>query len=348
MGPTCTLQAPSPSALQFSTVAGNNPATQTFRVSVAGTCFGNVTVRPISGSNWLQVSPTSAVLGSGESGTFTVRVVSASLQGGLYSGSISLSAVSDGVVIAGSSQTVKVTLTDGSGAVLAAKPSSLTFGITTGGISTLPITISNTASGTLNWNAALQSGAPTFVSLSPNSGTNLAGGQNATVNVSVNATGVVSGQYKTGVQINATDAATGLALSTSPITIPVTINVAVSAMKLSATSLSFSTTAGANPANQTIQLSNAGGGTLKWSVGTPSQTWLSVSPSSGTTAAGGASTLTFAVNANGLAAKETAYQAKVVITPSSGSAVTVTVTLTVNAAGTPTATGSTPVPSATP
>ncbi|HWS83815.1 MAG TPA: hypothetical protein VN207_06100, partial [Ktedonobacteraceae bacterium] len=163
------------------------------------------------------------------------------------------------------------------------------------------------------------------------------------------ATGVASGQYKTSIQINATDAATGLALSTSPITIPVMINVAAPAMKLSATSLSFSTTAGANPANQTIQLSNASGGTLKWSVGTPSQTWLNVSPSSGTTtAAGGASTLTFAINANGLAASGTAYQATVVITPSNGAAVTVTVTLTVNAAGTPTATASTPVPTATP
>jgi len=347
VGPTCTLQAPSLSALQFSTVAGKDPATQTFRVAVTGTCFGDVTVTPIpaiaSGSDWLQVSPTSAVLGSGESVTFTVRVASAWLKAGLYSGSISLSAVSDGVVIA-ASQTVKVTLTDGSGAVLAAKPSSLTFGITTG-TSTLPMTISNTTSGTLNWNAALQSGAPTFVSLSANSGTNLAGGQDATVNVSVNATGVASGQYKTGIQINATDAATGLALSTSPITIPVTINVAVPTMKLSATSLSFSTTAGTNPANQTIQLSNASGGTLKWSVGTPSQTWLNVSPSSGTTTApGGASTLTFAINANGLAASGTPYQARVVITPSSGAAVTVTVTLTVNAASTPTATASTPTP----
>jgi len=343
VGPTCTLQAPSLSVLHFSTVAGNNPATQTFSVGVTGTCFGDVTVTPISSSDWLQVSPPSTVIGSGKSITFTVKPISASLKAGLYSGSISLSAVSDGVVITGSSQTVKVTLTDGSGAVLAAKPSSLTFGITTG-TSTLPITISNTTSGTLNWKAALQSGAPTFVSLSANSGTNLVGGQNATVNVSVNATGVASGQYKTSIQISATDAATGLALSTSPITIPVTINVAAPAMKLSATSLSFSTTAGVNPANQTIQLSNAGGGTLKWSVGKPSQTWFSVSPSSGTTAAGGASTLTFTINANGLAASGTAYQATVVITPSSGAAVTVTVTLTVNAAGTPTATASTPTP----
>lgn len=356
VGPACTLQAPSTSAMQFSTAQGTNPATQTFQVGVTGTCFGNVTVTPTatvaSGSGWLAVSPGSATIGSGQSATFTVQVTSASLSTGVYSGSISLSAVSDGVVIAGSSQTIKVTLANGSGAVLAVSPSSLTFDSTTG-TSTQPITISNTATGGLNWKASLQSGAPAFVSLSPTSGTNLAGGQNATVNVAVDATGVASGQYKTSVQISATDVGTGLALSNSPITIPVTINVAAPAMKLSATSLSFSTTAGSNPADQTIQLSNVGGGTLTWSVGKPSQSWLSVSPSSGSCAAGSSSTLTFAINASGLAASSTAYQATVVITPSSGAALTVTVTLTVNAAGNPTATAtatatSTPGATATP
>jgi len=142
------------------------------------------------------------VIGSGQSATFTVSVASALLKPGLYSGSISLSGVSDGVVIAGSSQTVKVTLD----------------------------------------------------------------------------------------------------------------NEAAPAMQLSATSLSFSTTAGSNPASQTIQLSNVGGGTLKWSVGKSSQSWLSVSPSSGTTTAGSSSTLTFAINAPGIAASGTPYQATVVIT----------------------------------
>jgi hypothetical protein len=354
VGPACTLQAPSTSMMQFSTVQGTNPAAQTFNVSVTGTCFGNVTVTPVAtmvtDSGWLAVSPGSATIESGQSATFTVQVNSASLKAGLYSGSISLSAVSDGVVIAGSSQTIKVTLANGSGAVLAVSPSSLTFNSTTG-TSSQTITISNTATGGLNWTAALQSGAPAFVSLSATSGTNLAGGQNATVDVSVNATGVASGQYNTSVQISATDVGTGLPLSNSPITIPVTINVAAPVMKLSATSLSFSTTEKSNPADQTIQLSNTGSGTLTWSVGKPSQSWLSVSPSSGSCAAGSSSTLTFTINVSGLAASSTAYQATVVITPSSGAAVTVTVTLTVNAAGTPTATAtatSTPQATATP
>ena len=241
IGPACTLQAPVPSTMQFSAVTGSNPAAQTFSIGVTGTCFGNVTVTPIvtvaSGSGWLAVSPTSAVIGSGQSATFSVTVTSAALKVGVYSESISLSGVSDGIVIAGGSQTVKVTLTN----------------------------------------------------------------------------------------------------QTAP------------AMQLSTTSLSFSTVVGTNPANQTIQVSNVGGGTLNWSVGTPSQSWLSVTPTSGSCVAGSASTLTFAVNASGLAASTTTYQATVVITPSSGAAVTITVTLTVNAAtSTPTSTStSTPTPMAT-
>jgi hypothetical protein len=251
IGPACTLQAPVPSTMQFSAVTGSNPAAQTFRIGVTGTCFGNVTVTPsvtvASGSGWLAVSPASAVIGSGQSATFSVAVTSAALKAGVYRGSISLSGVSDGVVIAGSSQTVKVTLT----------------------------------------------------------------------------------------------------------------NQAAPAMQLSTTSLSFSTTVGTNPANQTIKISNVGGGTLNWSAGSPSQSWLSVTPTSGSCVAGSASTLTFAVNASGLAASTTAYQATVVITPSSGAAVTVTVTLKVNAANTPvssvtatpvasTPVASTPAPTTTP
>ena len=343
VGPACTLQAASLSAMLFSAVVGSNPATQTFRISVTGTCFGNVTVRPIpvmaSGSGWLSIFPTSVVLGSGQSATFTVGVTSASLKASLYSGSILLSAVSDGVVIAGSSQAVKITLAVGSGAVLAANPSSLTFNFNTTTAALMqPLTISNTASGALNWKATLQSGAPTFVSLSANSGANLVAGHDATVNVSVNPTGVMHDQYKTSVQISATDAVTGLALSTSPITIPVTINLAEPVMQLNPTSLSFSTTAGTNPTDQTIQVSNINAGTLKWSIGKPSQSWLSVSPLSGSSAAGSGSTLTFAINAKGLSASGTSYQATVVITPSSGAPVTVPVTLLITTAATPQAT----------
>lgn len=46
--------------------------------------------------------------------------------------------------------------------------------------------------------------------------------------------------------------------------------------------LSFTANEGENPANQTLSISNAGSGSMSWSV-TDDQTWLSVAPSNGTT-----------------------------------------------------------------
>ena len=65
-------------------------------------------------------------------------------------------------------------------------------------------------------------------------------------------------------------------------------------------SLSFAGTAGgANPPNQTLDVTNTGGGgALAWTA-TDSATWLSVSPGSGSTP----STLTVSVASAGLAAK---------------------------------------------
>src|SRR5262249_3070903 len=65
---------------------------------------------------------------------------------------------------------------------------------------------------------------------------------------------------------------------------------------VSPSSLSFTATAGgANPANQSLSITNTGGGTLNWSA-TSNASWLSVSPASGTAP----STLTASVDITGL------------------------------------------------
>jgi len=99
---------------------------------------------------------------------------------------------------------------------------------------------------------------------------------------------------------------------------------------VSPTSLSFTATAGgANPANQTISITNTGGGTLNWTA-SDNQTWLTLSPASGTAP----STLTASVSTTGLAAGT--YNATITITATgaTNSPLSVPVTLTVNAAGT--------------
>ena len=83
-----------------------------------------------------------------------------------------------------------------------------------------------------------------------------------------------------------------------------------------------------NPAAQTVNVQNPGGNTLTWTVGTPSQTWLVVSPTTGSDAAGQVTPYHFNVNVAGLTAGT--YTATVVITPSVGAPVTVNVALTIN------------------
>ena len=77
-----------------------------------------------------------------------------------------------------------------------------------------------------------------------------------------------------------------------------TVNPATPVLATTPASLSYTATAGgANPAAQSINVSNTGGGTLSWTV-SDNQTWLTESPVSGT----GAGTISVAVNIAGLAA----------------------------------------------
>jgi hypothetical protein len=328
--PPCTLQAPSVKSETFSSEAGQNPGTQTFTIGIIGNCSGNVTITPTTSGAWLSVSPASANVSSGGSATFTVSVNTSGLAANSYSGSISLAAVNNGITITGSPQTVSVTLTVVSAPALTTNPSSLSFNLATG-IASQQITIDNSGGGPLNWSAALDSSAPSFVSISSaSSGNGLQGGSAASITITVNATGLQGGSnYSTIVTISGVDPATGQAVNGSPAIIPITITIAAPSMHLDQTSLTFNTTAGTNPASQSITITNTGGGTLSWSVSPPGASWLSVTPNSGNADSGGGSTATFSVDVTGLTAGT--YTATVTFTPSGGGGPqTVTVTLTVN------------------
>jgi hypothetical protein len=98
---------------------------------------------------------------------------------------------------------------------------------------------------------------------------------------------------------------------------------------VSPSSFSFSATAGgANPANQSLSITNTGGGTLNWTA-SDNATWLSVSPTSGTAP----STVTVSVNITGLAAGTYNGTITVSATGATNTPVNVPVTLTVNNPG---------------
>ena len=67
--------------------------------------------------------------------------------------------------------------------------------------------------------------------------------------------------------------------------------LAAAALSVSPTSFSLQASKGTNVSSRTVQISNSGNGTLKWSVVAPTATWVRVSPTSGTNA--GTLTLTF-------------------------------------------------------
>ncbi len=331
--PPCTLSAPSITQLTFAAEAGSNPAAQTFTVGATGACAGNIAVTPTvtlqNGANWLAIAPAVAPMTSGKNTSVTVTVTSATLVAGTYTGSVSLAATNGGVAIAGSPQVVTIALTIGATPALAVGPASATINTTTGQTS-LPLTVTNNGGSNMNWTATLANNAPTFVTLSVTQGSNVAGGGNQQLDINVNATGLLGGSsYTTSVVVTATDPVTGNPVANSPMTIPVIINVAAPAMQLNTTTLSFTATAGgSNPAAQTVVITNTGGDGLKWTAGTPSAPWLTVSPATGNDASGATSNITFTANITGLAAGQ--YSATVVITPSVGSAITVTVNLTVS------------------
>lgn len=98
---------------------------------------------------------------------------------------------------------------------------------------------------------------------------------------------------------------------------------------VSPSSLSFTATAGgSNPANQTISITNTGGGTLNWSQ-TDNASWLTVTPASGTAP----STLTASVNISGLTAGTYNGTITVSATGATNTPVSIPVILTVNSSG---------------
>ena len=120
--------------------------------------------------------------------------------------------------------------------------------------------------------------------------------------------------------------ATGATTVSVPVTFTVTAAPVPPAIGASPTSLSFTAQqGGANPATQTLSLSNTGGGTLSWSAN-DSAPWLTVSPASGT----GNGTVTVSVTTGALTAST--QTGTMTLSATGATTVSVPVTFTVTAA----------------
>jgi hypothetical protein len=111
-----------------------------------------------------------------------------------------------------------------------------------------------------------------------------------------------------------------LPVTFTPVGAPPSVPPAIGA---SPTSLSFAVTQGSgNSSNQTLSLSNTGGGTLSWSA-SGSSSWITVNPASG--AGNGVVTVSVATGATAVGT----YNGSITLSAIGGSSITVPVTLVV-------------------
>ncbi len=298
----------SPGSLSFQSVAGSgNPPGQSIAVSNGGN--GSLSWSTSDNASWLSVSPAS---GSGN-GTIMASVSTAGLAAGTYNGTITVSA--SGASNSPRTIPVSLTVTAAPTPTIGLSPTTVTFGATQGGANPAnqSLTISNTGTGTLNWTV---SDNANWLTLSPSSGTG-----NGTVTMSVNSAGLAVGTYNGTITVSATGA------TNTPRTVPVSLTVTAApapTIGVSPSSLTFAANqGGANPANQSLSISNTGTGTLNWTA-SDNATWLTLSPGSGN----GNGTVTVSPNITGLTAGT--YNATITVSGTGATnSPTIPVTLTI-------------------
>jgi uncharacterized protein (TIGR03437 family) len=313
-----TLVVNSNSLTFTQTLGGNAPANQTLNITSNGQPLNFSVAAANPGSvQWLTV--TGNTTGT-TPGSVTIAADGSKLSAGTYNGTVTITAP-------GASNTpllVPVTLTVAPGTI-SATPTSLTFTQIAGG--TVPaaqtVAVASTPAGLPFTVAANTKDGGTWLTATPTSGTT-----NVGIQISVAAGTLAPGTY-TGTVTITSSGATG-----SPLSIPVTFTVTSSLALTSApASLTFSYITGTTvPAAQTVQITSSGANTT-FTVATSTKdggTWLTATPTSGTTPA----PLSISVSPASLSAGT--YTGTVTVTsPNSLTPLTIPVSLTVTAIPTP-------------
>ncbi len=325
------LAGPIPSFPRLSfdaSLGGQNPSNQTVTVSNVGTGIMTWTAVVTSGS-WLSVSPASGI----NTGTLTVSVNISGLSTGNYTGTIQIAAPFADY----SPQNITVTLAL---VQISFSPTSLNFTAFEGGANPADQFVNITPNGRAlwNWTATISSiTGGNWLSVTPSGRTGiLIGSLGDSTRVKVNIAGLVPHSYSATIQIGATPIfEDGLAGPKQTVTIPITLTFSSGPpppqfpqIALSSNSLLFSAQpGGANPANQTVLISNTGIGTLGWTATIVSGFWVGISPLSGN----GDSSLTVSANITGLFAGTYSGTIRIAATSASNSPQVITVTLAVGA-----------------
>jgi uncharacterized protein (TIGR03437 family) len=313
----------SPTSLSFSSANGVTPNPQVLSVSANVTTPFTVT----SSASWLTVSPTS---------TNTTANLSVSVSpSGLAANSTNTATLTFSAN--GATQTVNVTYVVGSGSgtgnnVTVACVTSC--GATQPGMSFSAQAGSGNLTGTLSIVSASGASGVSFTVQATSTGgtwlsTNAGSGTLTTpynpLTVTVNPAGLSAGSYTGNIAIVPTGGTT--------VNVPVSLTVtAAPTISATPTTLSFSFRAGDNaPAPQAINVSGGGTALTFSATASPSGTWLSASPATGTTPATGTAPVTVTVNPTNLSPGTYPGTVTIAGTGTATGTVTVNVTLTVTA-----------------
>jgi len=324
-----------PSALSFAAPAGGqSPAPQTITLSsTSGTDVVSYTVTGVSQggapSTWLFASPTSGSTASGN--VVTVNIFSSSLPAGSYSGSVTLAATnSGGAATANSPVVIPVSLQVTTGSITLSA-TSLVFNYTLGGASppNQTLTVGSSTSNPLTFTAVATSTPTAWLSVTPTSGTT---GSSGTLTVSVDGTKFTSPGNYGGGTITITSPGAG----NSPVLVNVTTIVSAGTISAPATTLSFvQASGGSAPPAQTIAVTGSPA-PLNFTVATSTTpaggTWLSATPTSGTTPGN------VSVSVNGSTLSVGQFTGQVVITSAGASGSPITVPIVLNVTNPATAT----------
>ena len=264
---TGSLKA-SPESISVKTAVGSDAASTSFNLY---TTAGTVTYSITTDSEWMTCSPTSGTATTTQS-QIGVKFSTSTLEEGSYTGTIS--------VAGGDGSTIAIGV-------------SLVVGSTTGGFYSSVDSLQNTCavgseavpqtfqiwSDSVSLSYAI-TGAPTWLKCTPSSG-NLVAGMRQTINVYYPSSTLTAGAYA------ATLAVTGTASSGKTITLSVSVKLIVGAsLSVSPTSLAQTSGVSADASPQSLQVWNAGTGSLSFSV-TSDATWLTCIPTSGASTGAG-------------------------------------------------------------
>ncbi len=271
----------SPPAVNATTSTGQNAATQTITLQNSGgqPLDWKVSAATVDGANWLAVAPISGHLEPDARANVSVKINSALLQAGSYRGTLTFGygTLTKQVAVA---LTVSMPPTAGIGI----QPNALIF-TTTAGTNPPPqtFTITDTGNATLNWTLTEDANGATYAPATPASGS-LEPGKSATITVTPNVAQAKPGAINAVITI--ADSDIGTTVPNQQVGVNITINnPAPDALGLSTNQMTFSNASTLNNTTQLLTITNNGAGPFDWSI-PPSDSWLSISDTSGTLAPG--------------------------------------------------------------